>query len=363
MGWLILLLLLYIILNYYLAKYTYNSMLKFYEDESNTESNNIHKKYFEFKRNDKLNFWRIYFGFLFLIWVRFILVLLCALSLFSLLKIGFMFKLSDYSRRKYILAVMYIIVGASFIALGLNFREKRFSNEKYIEKVYKYYFGEDYQISYTDRYSLITCNHISWLEILFNLYKFAPGFISKISVKKIPFIGFIAEELQCLFLDRTNENDRKNVAFSLSTRQSKYMTGESLAPLLIFPEGTVTSGKHILKMKKGAFINLLPIKPMMIKLNNDNLLLSTGELKFQQHLAITESYLYHNVDIYELPIVTPNDYMFENFQHLGKNKIEIYSEVLREIYCKIGDFEKSNKTFDNVLDYLSLIYERKISNT
>jgi hypothetical protein len=55
--------------------------------------------------------------------------------------------------------------------------------------------------------------------------------------------------------------------------------------------------------------------------------------------------------------------MFENYSHLGRSKAEIYSEVIRNIYCEIGEFEKSDKQFRDTLNYLSILYGHDIKNT
>ena len=34
--------------------------------------------------------------------------------------------------------------------------------------------------------------------------------------------------------------------------------------MVVFPEGTTTSGRYLLRFKKGAFFALLPIKPVVI---------------------------------------------------------------------------------------------------
>ena len=43
------------------------------------------------------------------------------------------------------------------------------------------------------------------------------------------------------------------------------MAGTNNNPLGIFPEGTATNGVNLLPFKKGAFISLTPIKPVIIK--------------------------------------------------------------------------------------------------
>lgn len=74
------------------------------------------------------------------------------------------------------------------------------------------------------------------------------------------------------------------------------------------------------------------------------------------------SHFYHNITFIELPNIRPTEYMFEKWSHLGNDKWEVYAEVTREIYCSVGEFEKTNKNFLDMLNYLSEINEKKVTN-
>jgi hypothetical protein len=74
-------------------------------------------------------------------------------------------------------------------------------------------------------------------------------------------------------------------------------------------------------------------------------------------------HLYHDIAIYKLPIIKPTEYMFETYQHLGKEKWEIYAEVVRSIWCEVGEFEKSDKSFRDTLEYVSKIHGTVVKNT
>jgi len=101
----------------------------------------------------------------------------------------------------------------------------------------------------------------------------------------------------------------------------------------------------------------------MIKLHdNDQISLSAGTLKFSIHLFYSLCHLYHYVSFHEIPIIKPTEFMFKNYSHLGKEKWEVYAEVVRQIYCEIGGFQKSNKTFDDMLSYISLINGKTVLN-
>ena len=42
-----------------------------------------------------------------------------------------------------------------------------------------------------------------------------------------------------------------------------------------------------------------------------------------------------------MPVIKPTPYMYENYKHLGKEKWEIYAEVVRKIYAELGGLKES----------------------
>ncbi len=137
------------------------------------------------------------------------------------------------------------------------------------------------------------------------------------------------------------------------------MNGETLSPLLIFPEGTVSSGKHLLQFKKGAFANLLPIKPVIVKSLDKDFDLSTGGYLQGPHYLRTLGYLYHRYEIIELPIIYPTESMYKRFEGKNKQQWEMYAETVRDIYAEIGGFEKSEMSLIDNIEYNNLLFDRK----
>ena len=68
----------------------------------------------------------------------------------------------------------------------------------------------------------------------------------------MPVVGFFAKMQQCIFFDRKNEEERKNVQNIINQRILDAEKG-LYQPLLIFPEGTTTNGRAMMKFKRGAF--------------------------------------------------------------------------------------------------------------
>ena len=101
----------------------------------------------------------------------------------------------------------------------------------------------------------------------------------------------------------------------------------------------------------------------MIKDLNKKNSLTVGVTKFLYHFVISLCYVYHKLEFIELPVITPTEFMLENYSHLGNSKSEIYGEVVRNIYCELGNFQKSDMQFRDTLNYLTVIYGREIKNT
>lgn len=88
------------------------------------------------------------------------------------------------------------------------------------------------------------------------------GFISKIEIKKVPLVAKWMEEMNCVFLDRTN---RKSSYRSIQDTVSQLQNGHSI---LMFPEGTRSKGQGIGAFKSG-FVRIakdadVPIVPIAI---------------------------------------------------------------------------------------------------
>lgn len=88
------------------------------------------------------------------------------------------------------------------------------------------------------------------------------GFISKKEVKKLPIIPLYMEQMNCVFLDRT---DRRSALKSISDTVGKLKEGHSI---LIFPEGTRSKGEGMGEFKSG-FMRIakdagVPIQPIAI---------------------------------------------------------------------------------------------------
>ena len=88
--------------------------------------------------------------------------------------------------------------------------------------------------------SLIVANHISWLDI-FAIHALRPAaFIAKAEIRQWPFVGWLAERNDTVFLRRGSRGHARVVNAEIDALLN---AGQDVA---IFPEGTTTDGSHLL---------------------------------------------------------------------------------------------------------------------
>ena len=106
-------------------------------------------------------------------------------------------------------------------------------------------------------YNPITiANHVSWFDFnylnsVFRLH--SP--IAKIEVQKIFGLNVICEYGQSVYVDRTATNGRHCIFEAIKNRINEFQQckDDTVNPILIFPEGTVSNGRALMTFKNGAF--------------------------------------------------------------------------------------------------------------
>ncbi|GJQ08806.1 hypothetical protein GpartN1_g597.t1 [Galdieria partita] len=118
---------------------------------------------------------------------------------------------------------------------------------------------------------IVVSNHISFYDILYFLSAFAPPFVAKQGVKDIPFVGFIAEIMECIFVDRENRTSPSAtslIALRLERIDLLNISFSSwMAPsaLVMFPEGTTSNGDCLLRFHTGPFVQKRTIQPIVLQ--------------------------------------------------------------------------------------------------
>lgn len=198
----------YIVFNIICSYLLYKRQNKFFVPKYITDKSgrtiNIHESYPEWKQYKEISYFRYLFGFTFFVWIRLFTFIFLLFCLWAILKLLSLKGKSDRRIRYSINVSIKVVIGMVLWLFGLVATKKRLQPND----LYSYYLGAGNYNNFDKDYSLIISNHISWFEILYILCHFVPGFISKATVKKVPMLGFITENIESMFLDRANEENR-----------------------------------------------------------------------------------------------------------------------------------------------------------
>ncbi|AMV43471.1 lysophospholipid acyltransferase family protein [Paraburkholderia caribensis] len=94
---------------------------------------------------------------------------------------------------------------------------------------------------------LVVANHISWIDIyVINAWRPTP-FVSKAEIRKWPVVGWLAQQLGTVFIQREKRSDAKRIMHELANRLN---AGELMC---VFPEGTTSDGVQLLPFHANMF--------------------------------------------------------------------------------------------------------------
>jgi 1-acyl-sn-glycerol-3-phosphate acyltransferase len=135
--------------------------------------------------------------------------------------------------------------------------------------------------------SLIVANHISWLDILAIWATVDTSFVAKKEVMHWPVFGWLARQLDVIFVDRSRRTDAREVGRAM---QLTLAAGRSVC---IFPEGTTTYGHAISPLRPplfhvaidaGRLVQLVAIKYILPDRQRANCVAFTGDMTLAQSI-------------------------------------------------------------------------------
>lgn len=129
--------------------------------------------------------------------------------------------------------------------------------------------------------------------------------------------------------------------------------------MVVYPEGGTTNGKFLVKFKKGAFVGLRSIKPILIKYESPTADFEGCIIPLYSNMTLCASNLFCSIKVTELPVFKPNEYFFKHHQQEGEERWETYARVIRLLMSKHGNLTLSDQTAEDKFEYKSLIYKGK----
>jgi len=224
---------------------------------------------------------------------------------------------------------------------------------------YKKWLGQDWVADYSRRNaSTVISNHSTFVDSAVHCLYQLPQFVSKAEVKKVPGLGMNMVYNDCLFIDRQSKESKKSIQQQIVDRHinRSQVTGD---PLIIYPEGCTTNGSCLIEFKKGAFVSLQSIKPVLHLFNSWTQSNSTGVLDGMQHYVLSACNPYSTLEVLDLPIFEPNDFFFKHHMKEGEEQWETYMRVIRQIMAEEGGLELSEQSIEDKFKYRALVFGEK----
>lgn len=196
----------YVIFNLAFSLKVYKKIKPFFEE------NKIHDEYPEFRRYDsqKFSFWRLFLGGMIFAWIKLITGLILFFLFYLVSKITLYNKRPNeplsQGQRKFINFIGKILVG-SFVLFSMGVIVK-VNKPKNVEKIYKSILGDDYNMEEKD-YSLIISNHLSFLEIIYYLFKVQGSFVARSQTQHVPLLAEALKAYEALYVDRSSKQSRE----------------------------------------------------------------------------------------------------------------------------------------------------------
>ncbi|XP_034020816.1 lysophospholipid acyltransferase LPCAT4 [Thalassophryne amazonica] len=153
---------------------------------------------------------------------------------------------------------------------------------------------------------LVVAPHSSFLDMLVLCPTQLAMVMSRSENASLPVIGALLKFNQSLVVSRQDPESRKKAVTQLKERLS---SNGYWPQMLIFPEGTTTNGKALLKFKHGVFLAGVPVQPVLLHYPNqlDTVRWTYKGTSWLEVVWHTTSQLYTNMTVEFLPVYEPSD--------------------------------------------------------
>eukprot|EP00656_Telonema_subtile_P004481 TRINITY_DN12040_c0_g1_i2.p1 TRINITY_DN12040_c0_g1~~TRINITY_DN12040_c0_g1_i2.p1 ORF type:complete len:500 (+),score=95.26 TRINITY_DN12040_c0_g1_i2:119-1618(+) len=110
--------------------------------------------------------------------------------------------------------------------------------------------------------SVIVSNHVCWVEPLYFLCRELPCCVGKAELANSFLGNVLAKSINLVLVDRYTSAGKKTALHQIANRARP---DSGFPPLLIFPEGTTSSGPTLITFKRGGFSPMQPVQPVVVR--------------------------------------------------------------------------------------------------
>ncbi len=172
---------------------------------------------------------------------------------------------------------------------------------------------------------LITCNHLSYLDVLVLFTRYPALFITSKEIEQTPVLGWITKLAGCFFIERRKElRTPKAAEKEMALMRQRLSEGFNI---FLFPEGTSSDGKTVLPFKAHFFQLAIDsqteLQPVVVKYHGANRDLAPwyGAMSFVPHFWKVCAEKSFSISVLQLPKISP----------VGKDKFQLKDEAFEKI--------------------------------
>ncbi|XP_022623893.1 lysophospholipid acyltransferase LPCAT4 isoform X1 [Seriola dumerili] len=172
---------------------------------------------------------------------------------------------------------------------------------------------------------LVVAPHSGFLDMLVLCPSQLATVVSRSENTSLPVIGALLEFNQSVLVSRKDPESRKKAVTQVTER----LTSNGYWPqMLMFPEGTTTNGRALIKFKPGAFLAGVPVQPVLLRYPNkmDTVRWTYKGTTWLEALWHTASQFYTNMTVEFLPVYNPSQE--------EKNDPNLYADNVQKLMAK-----------------------------
>ncbi|CAA2996427.1 lysophospholipid acyltransferase LPEAT2 [Olea europaea subsp. europaea] len=183
---------------------------------------------------------------------------------------------------------------------------------------------------------IVVSNHISYVEPIFFFYELFPTIVASESHDSMPFVGTIIRAMQVIYVDRFSRSSRKHAVNEIKRKASC----NRFPQLLLFPEGTTTSGRLLISFQLGAFIPGYPVQPVIVRYPLVHFDQSWGHITVPKLMFRMFTQFHNFMEVEYLPLVSPHENRKENAIHFAQMTSRLMASALNVVQTShsYGDF-------------------------
>ncbi|KAF5732989.1 lysophospholipid acyltransferase LPEAT2-like [Tripterygium wilfordii] len=201
---------------------------------------------------------------------------------------------------------------------------------------------------------IVVSNHVSYIDPIFYFYELFPTIVASESHDALPFVGTIVRAMQVIYVNRFYPPSRKQAVNEIKRKAAC----DRFPRVLLFPEGTTSSGKALLSFQLGAFIPGYPVQPVIVRYPHVHFDQSWGDISLAKLMFRMFTQFHNFMEVEYLPVVLPLENQKENVSRFSERTGHAIATALNVVQTSysFGDvllrMEASSSNQDKPASYM-----------